>query len=206
MPDDRLKSAPHDRAEELLPWYATGQLDSLDRLAVEQHLSSCAECREQLTFERRLVQEFRAIEPQLDAGWARLRSRIAPWPRRPRFFGDPAWKFVRQPAVAALAVAQFAFLVFGAGILLWLSRPTYHALGSPAPSRTADVIVMFRADATLDDVRSTLKSANASIVDGPTAADAYLLHVPERQRERALAQLRADDDVQMAEPIDGAPQ
>jgi hypothetical protein len=58
----------------------------------------------------------------------------------------------------------------------------------------------------VEDVRSTLRIANASIVDGPTAADAYLLHVPPQQRNEALAKLRADDDVQMAEPIDGARQ
>jgi hypothetical protein len=58
----------------------------------------------------------------------------------------------------------------------------------------------------VEDVRSTLRIANASIVDGPTAADAYLLHVPPQQRNEALARLRADDDVQMAEPIDGARQ
>ncbi|NUR11229.1 MAG: hypothetical protein HOQ20_05190 [Bradyrhizobium sp.] len=205
MSDNRLKSDSHDEAEDLLPWYATGQLDADDRLLVEQHLSSCEECRAQLIVERRLVREFRGIEPQLDAGWARLRGRIEPPPRRRRAFAAPAWKLVRQPAVAALAAAQFAFLVFGAGILLWLSRPTYQALGSSPAPPAADVIVMFRADATIDDVKSTLRAANASIVEGPTDADAYLLHVPERQRERTLARLRADDDVQMAEPIDGAP-
>jgi hypothetical protein len=63
---------------------------------------------------------------------------------------------------------------------------------------------MFRADATVEDIKSTLRAANASIVDGPTAADAYLLRVPQRQRNAALARLRADEDVQMAEPIDGA--
>ena len=113
---------------------------------------------------------------------------------------------VRHPAVATLAAAQLGFLVFGAGLLLWMSRPNYHALGSPSPSPSADVIVMFRADATIEDVKATLKSANASIVDGPTAADAYLLHVPERQRNQALVRLRADDDVQMAEAIDGVQQ
>ena len=65
---------------------------------------------------------------------------------------------------------------------------------------------MFRADATIEDVKSTLQAANASIVDGPTDADAYLLHVPLAKRNLALARLRADDDVQMAEPIDGATQ
>jgi predicted anti-sigma-YlaC factor YlaD len=201
------RTEPHDEAEELLPWYATGQLEAADRVLVERHLSSCAACREQLNVERRLIQEFRSVEPQMDAGWARLRSKLEPRHRERKHPANRAWSFVRHPAVAAIAAAQFAFLVLGAGLLLWLSRPTYHALGSPATAtHTADVIVMFRADATVDDVRKALRAANASIVDGPTAADAYLLHVPERRRDQSLARLRADDDVQMAEPIDGAPQ
>jgi anti-sigma factor RsiW len=46
---------PHDQAEELLPWYVTGQLDADDRALVEQHLSSCPHCRRQLAVERRMV-------------------------------------------------------------------------------------------------------------------------------------------------------
>ena len=38
----------HDEAEELLPWYATGQLDPAERVLVEKHLSACADCRDQL--------------------------------------------------------------------------------------------------------------------------------------------------------------
>jgi hypothetical protein len=201
---------PHHEAEELLPWYAAGQLNPPERLIVEEHLSSCAGCREQLLLERRLIQEFRSLEPQVEAGWVRLRGRIEHPPRRRERrmgFAAPVWRLMKHPAVAALAAAQFAFLILGAGTLLWLSRPAYHALGSPsAAPAAADVIVMFRSDATIEDINLTLRAANASIVDGPTAADAYLLHVPRQQRNRALAQLRADDDVQMAEPIDGAPQ
>ena len=197
---------PHDGAEELLPWYATGRLDAEDRLMVEQHLSSCAACRRQLGVERRLIEEFRSSDPQVGAGWARLRGRIAPRHARRDLPRNRVWRLARHPVVATLAAAQLAFLVFGAGLLLWMSRPNYHALGSPSPSPSADVIVMFRADTTVEEVKSTLKSANASIVDGPTAADAYLLHVPERQRNQALARLRADDDVQMAEAIDGVQQ
>jgi hypothetical protein len=200
---------PHHEAEELLPWYAAGQLGEDERLIVEEHLSACADCRGQLAVERRLIQQIRSTEPQVDAGWARLRNRIEPQPVRHHSrqgFAAPIWKLVRSPAVAAIAAAQFAFLVLGAGALLWLSRPTYQALGSSSPAPAADVIVMFRADATMEDVKSTLKAANASIVDGPTAADAYLLHVPQQQRKQAIARLRADDDIEMAEPIDGTPQ
>ena len=109
----------------------------------------------------------------------------------------------RQPAVAMLAAAQVGFLVLSAGILLSLSRPTYHALASPPPPAAANVIVIFRADATEEDIRDALKASGASIVGGPTAADAYLLRVSASQRPQALSRLRSDDDVQMAEPIDG---
>jgi len=37
-----MPSDPHDQAEELIPWYATGQLDAADRTLVETHLASCS--------------------------------------------------------------------------------------------------------------------------------------------------------------------
>src|SRR5436305_2353215 len=204
-----LNRNPHNQAEELLPWYATGQLEEEDRVRLEDHLTSCSDCREQLTLERRIVQEFRSSDPEIDAGWMRLRSRIEAELERPRQEPHAAggvWKIFRQPAVAALAAAQVGFLVLSAGILLSLSRPAYHALGSaPAPS-AANVIVIFRADATEEDIRDALKASGASIVGGPTSADAYLLRVSANQRSQALNKLRSDDNVQMAEPIDGSVQ
>jgi Putative zinc-finger len=197
----------HDEAEELLPWYVTGQLDESDRVRVEQHLSSCARCRDQLAFERRMVHEFRAQAPEIDSGWARLRDRIEGERQAPKPIKRAAndfWSIVKQPGVMALAAAQVGFLVIGGGILLSLTQPKYHALGSaPAPT-TANMIVIFRADATEQDIRDAMRASGASIVGGPTSADAYLLRVPASRRQAALARLQADDEVQMAEPIDGA--
>src|SRR3954463_15347037 len=98
-----LDRNPHDEAEELLPWYATGQLEEADRILVEDHLASCSECREQLTLERRMVQEFRASDPEMDAGWTRLRSRIEAQLQQPRKelrATGGVWRMFRQPAVA----------------------------------------------------------------------------------------------------------
>jgi len=196
----------HQEAEELLPWYATGRLEEADRIKVEAHLSSCARCRDELTFERRVIHDVRGSVPEVDAGWARLSGRIEADRAAPRYIpraAGSAWKFFRQPAVATLAAAQVGFLVLSAGVLVSLSRPTYHALGSPPTMQSANVIVIFRADATVGDIRDTLRASGASMVGGPTSADAYLLRVPLSRRQQALAQLRSDDDVQMAEPIDG---
>ena len=44
----RTELTSHGEAEELLPWYANGQLDEADRAIVDAHLTSCAYCRQQL--------------------------------------------------------------------------------------------------------------------------------------------------------------
>lgn len=199
----------HDPAEELLPWYVTGQLDERDRIRVEAHLASCPACQGQVASERRLVHEFRALTPEVESGWARLRARIESpalvRPRRPT--GPSAIEQLRalitRPAVAGLAFAQLAFVVVSAGVLLSLSRPAYHTLGSaPAPA-SANVIVMFRDDAKIGQVGAVLQSAHASVVEGPTDTDAYLLHVPGQQRDVALKRLQSNAFVQLAQPIDG---
>ena len=198
---------PHDEAEELLPWYATGQLDPYERSLVEAHLSDFADCRGQLNVERRMVEQCQALTPEVDSGWSRLRRRIeAPAAPRRRPLAETAaefWHILTRPAVAALATAQVAFVALAATVLPSMTSPAYEALGSaPAPA-DANVIVMFRPEATEFDIRDALNSTGASLVGGPTPANAYLLHVPGKTRAVALSKLRQDDEVTLAEPIDG---
>lgn len=200
---------PHDEAEELLPWYATGQLDPSDRARVETHLSSCAQCRQQLALEHQLIDQFQALSPEIDSGWARLQSRIrAPLaigsqPKRFNPFAE-AWSVLSSPALATLAIAQLAFVIVAGSVLLSLSRPQYHTLGSVAALPTANLIVIFDGDAREEQIRAALNAAGASIVDGPTPAAAYLLHVAPNRRQIAIAKLQSSAIVQMAQPIDGA--
>lgn len=206
MPDPiRTDDQPHDEAEALLPWYATGQLDPAERATVERHLSSCGRCQRQLADEHRLIDEFQKLAPEVDSGWSKLRARIEPRPawRPARALAD-GWRIARRPGVAMLAAAQFAFLLLAAGLLVSLSRPSYHALGSaPAPA-AANIIVIFAPDTRESHMRSLLESSGASLAGGPTAADAYLLYVPASAQASALAKLRADREVRMAQPIGGA--
>jgi anti-sigma factor RsiW len=197
------ESGPHDEAEELLPWYATGQLDEGDRLVVERHLYNCPQCREQLAIEKRLAREFRSLRPEIESGWARLSARIGPR-NVPAMVPPRLWPILKRPAFAALTTAQLAFVIVAGAVLLSLSRPAYHALSSSPPPVSANVIAIFRADTSEAEMRTMLGRAGASIVRGPTAADAYLLHVEPKRRRAALASLRADSHVQMAQPIDGA--
>src|SRR5215208_1880131 len=201
VPDD-----PHDQAEELLPWYATGQLEGTDRARVERHLASCARCQRRLGIERVLIDRVRSYAPDVEAGWARLRSRIeAPPQKRPRLrdaVGE-LWNSLRRPSVAAIAGAQVAFLAIAVWIAQPPGQPAFVGLGSaPAPVQ-ANLIVMFRPDAREAELRAALESSGTTLVGGPTEADAYLLHVPSGSRVSALARLRSNRNVTMAQPIDG---
>ena len=206
MPDRVNQQDAHAQAEELLPWYATGQLDRADRALVEGHLVACARCQRQLLAERRLIDEFQSLAPEIDTGWHRLRARIEPGRTARR--GNIAeavsglWRVLTRPAVATLAIAQLAFAILAGMILLSMNRPAYQALGSSQAPPAANLLVIFRPDATEEDIRVALRATGASLVGGPTAANAYLLHVEPKRRDSAVVRLQSDDDVQMAQPID----
>ena len=68
MPDPTIPEQPHDEAEELLPWYVTGQLDATERERVEAHLADCASCRDEFVLERRRMQALRSFSPQVEFG------------------------------------------------------------------------------------------------------------------------------------------
>jgi anti-sigma factor RsiW len=195
---------PHDEFETLLPWYATGQLDVPERLLLERHLTSCAHCRDELPAERRLIGEFRNMSPEVEAGWARLRQRIQT-SREPRHRARSSSRkggIMRHPAVAMLAAAQLALLAIGLGWLLTLSRPAYHTLGSQPSTPSADLLIIFRPTVTGQAMTATLRAADATIVGGPTETDAYLLRVAPEHRVDALARLRTNPAVELAQPID----
>jgi hypothetical protein len=75
-------------------------------------------------------------------------------------------------------------------------------LGAAPPPVAGNLVVIFHPDVLEKSMRETLNASDARIVDGPTAADAYVLHVPPSQRLSALAKLRASSAVVMAQPID----
>ena len=201
---------PHHEAEELLPWYASGQLEGDDLALVEHHLASCAHCRRQLAFDRGMVGEFAAYTPEVDSGWARLRQRLQP-PRRESLRdkierqASLVWQGFNRPAFAVLAVAQLAFLFVAGAVLLSLARPSYRALGSAAAPQQANIIAMFDGDTSQSEMAALLRENGASLVGGPTPTDAYLLHVPASSRQAVLARLSANPHVTLAQPIDGDP-
>jgi hypothetical protein len=210
---------PHQDIQALLPWYVSDALDPADRADVHAHLVNCAVCRSELDNERRMASAMAALpepspSPDVDAGWAALKGRLgqgasngaamtagvrtgrASSTRRPT--SQPGW-------MGWAMAAQFGAIVVLAG-LAWRGQPEarYHALSAQPVASTANVVVVFHADAREAELRQALRGAGARLVDGPTSADAYMLHVPDRARVQALQFLRRQPQVVLAEPIDGS--
>ena len=197
----------HHEVRDLLPWYVTGQLDEAETARIEAHLDDCAECQAELRFEERLESEVARLPLEVEAGWARMRRRVEGDRPKRRVLGTlrapPSW----------LGWGVAAVLMLGLGVLLAPSlRPapaanTYHALSAAPVAEPGNVVVIFRPDTTEKSIREALKASDARLVDGPTAADAYVLRVPANQREATLANLRARREIVLAQPVDsdGAP-
>jgi hypothetical protein len=199
---------PHEEIQKLFPWYVTGRLDACDQASVEAHLAGCVPCREELKLDRLLRVEAPAIPLDVDAGWAAFRRRMVTSPKPaggawnrflPRVMKTKAAK-IGSLLAAQAAVAVFAVLAFSPDF-----RPQpYHTLGAPVARAPGNIIVVFRPDTNERDLRRTLRYSGARLVDGPTSANAYVLNVSGSARPAALAKLRAQANVVLAEPIDGA--
>ena len=81
----------------------------------------------------------------------------------------------------------------------------YQTLGAPARAGGPTVAVVFDPAIRESDLRHTLASVGARIVDGPTRTHAYVLQVPAEDEAQALARLRAAPGVVLAEPLGFGP-
>ncbi len=214
-----LHDDDHLEARSLLPWYLTGRLDGAEGALVEAHLAACAECRADLAFDRRLAAEVAALPIDVEQGWTRLRGKLAASaPRRPRgasLVGRPrkdwrgawrgvarGWRGAPQLAWAVAAQAALLLLIVGALALPRGGHDRYRTLGAARAAASGNALVMFRPDTPERDLRAALQASHARLVDGPTAAGAYVIAAPPAGRAAALAKLRARADIVMAEPID----
>ncbi len=205
----------HDDTSALLPWYATGRLDPDDTARVEAHLATCTQCQADLVLERRLAAAVADLPADdigdVDDAFNAIKDKLTP---REPFLKRNAERVGRDWGQSASwlrwAIAAQLVLLIGGGALLLRPQPqaqaqakVYHTLSAaPAPA-AANIVVVFRPEVTEADLRQTLRGVDARVVDGPTVADAYLLHVEPGARATTVAKLRGDKTITLAEPIDG---
>ena len=216
-------SDEHVALQALLPWYANGTLARAEAARVDAHLAQCARCRADLEWQMKLRTQPEALADVGDAGdverrWSALRERLdadaaasipqasqAPAGRTPR----PAsrrpirwmpWAFGLQTALV------LALAVFAGWSALMPSEP-YRALGAAPASATAtaNALVVFRPDATEQQMRRALRAGDARLVGGPTVTDAYLLQIGSATTTaEAIARLRAQPGVLRVESLEAA--
>jgi hypothetical protein len=185
----RLNDDPHARTQQLLPWFVTGALEGKELSQVEKHLSECAECREDAEIEKALAHQVRALPCDVERGWATLKARIdggQPPRRETSLLGRRiplGWALAAQAAVLAVVVPLMIL--------------------APVRAAPGNLIVVFRPEAPEAAMRAILVQNRARIVDGPTSADAYVLHVEPGRLAVVLQQLRGERTVALAEPLDG---
>lgn len=197
---------PHRDIEALLPWLVTGRLDAADTARVSAHLEACPDCRGRADEERRLAAAITREPADADTGWAMMRERLdlerparvrpAASARQPR--PGFSWRWLGWGVGAQLAFASLA----GAFLMPVAGPARFHALGTAATAPAGNLIVIFRPDTRELQLRRTLRANAARLVDGPTAANAYILQVPDARRDVSLGVLRADPQIILAEPLD----
>jgi hypothetical protein len=215
MPTDE-----HRDVQSLLPWYLTGELEESERNTLQAHLSQCADCRAELAAERRLSRKIAetpggAAASDVEYGWRMISQSLGAQSREHsssggRTKGPALWikagVFSRSRAswLGWAVAAQFCLLVVVSAALWRNEQPArYHTLGAAPASTAANLVVIFKPDTPERDLRAILRSSGARLVGGPTVSDAYLLHVEAAARSAALARLRQETQVVLAEPVDG---
>jgi hypothetical protein len=217
----RIIQLPADRHREiqsLLPWYVAGALDEAEQAEVRAHLAGCAECQAELSVEHRLSEALDALPADAGAldvehGWKAMRQMMDKEPRKKGSFlaawttwlggGRGKERSPEAPWLHWALAAQFCLvLLLGVGLWRTAQPARYHVLGAAPVSAAANVVVIFRPETPEKVMRTILRANEARLVDGPTEADAYLIHVPEAGRAAALAHLRRQAQVVLAEPVD----
>ncbi|MGH8041371.1 MAG: zf-HC2 domain-containing protein [Rudaea sp.] len=208
-----LESPAHQNAQDLLPWFVMGTLEEDERRRVDEHVRACPACQRDVQWHRNL----HAADAEPVAGYdvdrafaaisARLRKpQAVAWPRR--YWRVLHYRWRAPPPWAGWALAVQAVLVLGlAGALLSRSSkftadrlPAYHALGQ-TEAANARLVVVFAPQTSEADMRRILLANSARIVDGPTAADAYILAVAPERIDQTMQKLRAEPSVLLIQSL-----
>lgn len=206
-------ASAHAAVDALLPWYVNKTLRGEDLALVEQHVPGCTQCQREIAWLRDVFAACAAIplvpdEPRnVAAPTADIGRRDSPrnWPERV----TDGWR-AAQPWTRWLLAAQLGAIVVLATLLAQdvHNDASYRTLGVSNPSAVArdGIAIMFDPAVTQAEMQRIVHSVGASVVDGPTSTNAFVLEVPPGQAARAVQILRSERAVTLAErlgPRDG---
>src|SRR5262249_25559666 len=165
-----------------IPWYPDG-LTAEECGAVEAHAADCRACREEIAFV--LGNEEPAIElPDAERVYARVLERISAHsdeePARSRGVSLAREAAGQASLAAGILVAVISGMLTTGAIWVVRVAPTYEtaAAGAVAPDPNGPGLdVVFRKDASADEIRSRLRDVGATVVSGPSQTGVYRLRL-----------------------------
>lgn len=179
---------------DLLPWYVNGTLTDQEYHTVDEHVSICDICKDEIKLLQTIQTHVKASAPSYtpgELGLRRVKKQIQQENKSRQ--GPSKWW---QPAMAAAVLV----IVLQTGLLLqqYDSGTTYGLLGKTEQT----LQISFSPAATEAQIREVLTVINGRIVDGPGALGVYhiKLHVDDESRraeqtEEAIITLKTYKDV-----------
>lgn len=201
----------HQGSDMLLPWFVNGTLVGEELERVERHLRECARCQREVEWLRELQAAYSGDEMALDAAASlqKLRSRLDTPNRGWRLLSQ--WHDLRrvlrqmQPWTRWTVAVEFAVIFVLGALLLSPGKPAalYRTLGAADVAQPAlgSLVVVFNPRTTEVELRRILRANGARVVDGPTAANAYVLEVPAGQQATVQQALRQEHVVELVERL-----
>jgi hypothetical protein len=199
------RSLSHHEAWEAVPWILNGSLSEAEARAAQEHLRSCADCREALAFEQRLreaMQQPQAQPADAEAGWQRLSARLEgslPAGKQESAFDEAAAE-TSPPGAAAIAAlprrwsanasvrwlaAAVIVEALALGVVVtasWSNHPgrqpiaVYRTLSQVDAVTPAPTIrVVLAPGVRLEQFGTMLRAAHLQVVAGPSEAGVWSL-------------------------------
>ncbi len=208
----------HEEMALLLPWYVNDSLEDGESARVRAHLGHCLTCRRELSSLRSLaisVAEAPTLDLSAQSSYARFMRQLPPKTALGTpVAAAPVRRVVRRrfrPALRVFAAAAMLMLLalpFGLGQFGATWQPDFRTLSDARPVQekvSADLRLVFSKPLPDGGIDALLREVGGKVVDGPNAAGAYAVRLGEGGKpadpEAALAFLRRQDGIMLAEPI-----
>lgn len=202
----------HEAVALLLPWYVNQSLDGEERARVQAHLGHCLVCRRELTGLQALaasVAKAPLLDLKPDAAYARLQRRLPPRAMAAKPTAKPVARRRFRPAAPRWLAAAAAMV-----LLALPFSPVWHPVEPGAGFRTlsdhplakpgGDLRLVFAPGLPAERIAGLLRDIGGQVVDGPSAVGAYAVRLERADPGAALAFLRGQEGVLLAEPVQSA--